>query len=169
MTQPPCLNFEMTSCPPRGRIAPRMREPDFARADGGGPSPARTIAEGLQPRKPANGAGKAVKNSASVLIRGAYVGPPCHGGVAEWSIVPDSKSGVPERVPWVRIPPPPPFSAGELRCFHPLSPTPGDLPAGAGGRTNNTTSTASSAKTGRANPAPPPNHRARGRSPVSAQ
>src|SRR6187402_3215586 len=22
--------------------------------------------------------------------------PPCHGGVAEWSIVPDSKSGVPQ-------------------------------------------------------------------------
>ena len=32
----------------------------------------------------------------------------CVGEVAEWSIVPDSKSGVPERVPGVRIPPSPP-------------------------------------------------------------
>jgi hypothetical protein len=31
------------------------------------------------------------------------------GEVAEWSIVPDSKSGVPARVPRVRIPPSPPF------------------------------------------------------------
>ena len=30
-----------------------------------------------------------------------------YGGVAEWSKAPDSKSGVLERVPWVRIPPPP--------------------------------------------------------------
>jgi hypothetical protein len=31
-----------------------------------------------------------------------------HGEVAEWSNAPDSKSGVPATVPWVRIPPSPP-------------------------------------------------------------
>src|SRR6478736_596495 len=31
------------------------------------------------------------------------------GGVAEWSNVPDSKSGVGASLPWVRIPPPPPL------------------------------------------------------------
>src|SRR3954464_15761245 len=31
-----------------------------------------------------------------------------HGEVAEWSNVPDSKSGVGESQPWVRIPPSPP-------------------------------------------------------------
>ena len=35
----------------------------------------------------------------------------CTGEVAEWSIVPDSKSGVPARVPRVRIPPSPPAFA----------------------------------------------------------
>ncbi len=36
------------------------------------------------------------------------VGVLADGEVAEWPIVPDSKSGVPVRVPWVRIPPSPP-------------------------------------------------------------
>jgi hypothetical protein len=36
------------------------------------------------------------QNSASVLRGRAYVRRPCLGGVAEWSIVPDSKSGVPQ-------------------------------------------------------------------------
>ena len=35
------------------------------------------------------------------------------GGVAEWSIAPVLKTGGPLRVPWVRIPPPPPC----LQCF----------------------------------------------------
>ena len=32
------------------------------------------------------------------------------GEVPEWSIGPVSKTGVPSRVPWVRIPPSPPLS-----------------------------------------------------------
>ena len=32
-----------------------------------------------------------------------------HGRVAEWLKAPDSKSGVVARLPWVRIPPLPPF------------------------------------------------------------
>src|SRR5438067_3354637 len=44
------------------------------------------------------------------------------GEVAEWSNVPDSKSGVRVTVPWVRIPPSPPErnkkgSPGSLFCF----------------------------------------------------
>src|SRR5580704_3605993 len=52
------------------------------------------------------------------------------GGVAEWSIAAVLKTVRPERVSWVRIPPPPPFSlhvsyqyreSGEDRPFRPIS------------------------------------------------
>ena len=39
-----------------------------------------------------------------------------HGEVAEWSNVPDSKSGVPGTVPGVRIPPSPPAFASNEVC-----------------------------------------------------
>ena len=45
---------------------------------------------------------------------------PRHGEVAEWSNVPDSKSGVRVTVPWVRIPPSPPKQTRPHRglfCF----------------------------------------------------
>ena len=44
----------------------------------------------------------------------------CAGEVAEWSNAPDSKSGVLEREPGVRIPPSPPVFRGEFRA-HPES------------------------------------------------
>ena len=40
------------------------------------------------------------------------------GEVTEWSIVPDSKSGVSETAPWVRIPPSPPVSRLDNRGQH---------------------------------------------------
>jgi hypothetical protein len=46
------------------------------------------------------------------------------GEVAEWSNVPDSKSGVGASLPWVRIPPSPPWNNWKaaarkgLRLFH---------------------------------------------------
>ena len=39
------------------------------------------------------------------------------GEVAEWSNVPDSKSGVGASLPWVRIPPSPPFFWADLSIF----------------------------------------------------
>ena len=38
-----------------------------------------------------------------------------NGEVAEWTNVPDSKSGVLATVPWVRIPPSPPLNYSNLR------------------------------------------------------
>ena len=38
------------------------------------------------------------------------------GEVAEWSNVPDSKSGVVATSPWVRIPPSPPVFLASLFC-----------------------------------------------------
>src|SRR5690606_27256322 len=52
-----------------------------------------------------------VKLSTSVFRAATYFAPFLTGEVAEWSIVPDSKSGVPARVPRVRIPPSPPAFA----------------------------------------------------------
>ena len=40
-----------------------------------------------------------------------------HGEVAEWSNVPDSKSGVAFTLPWVRIPPSPPKNSVPVGVF----------------------------------------------------
>ena len=42
------------------------------------------------------------------------------GEVAEWSNVPDSKSGVGANPPWVRIPPSPPTSGGSVGWLYPI-------------------------------------------------
>jgi hypothetical protein len=66
----------------------------------------------------------AVVNSSSVFARGCYNlasrkrPATSNGEVAEWSNVPDSKSGVRVTVPWVRIPPSPPRNKiGPLGAF----------------------------------------------------
>ena len=51
------------------------------------------------------------KSSANALLKSGYNLRLRHTGeVAEWSNVPDSKSGVVATLPWVRIPPSPPVS-----------------------------------------------------------
>src|SRR5262249_25260422 len=54
------------------------------------------------------GAGKRVRRAAHQVLRGAAPTVIIRRGGRAWSIAPDSKSGVPARVPGVRIPPSPP-------------------------------------------------------------
>ncbi len=86
-----------------------------------GPAPAAKIRPGSAVagrKEAAEEETKGAEISASVFEGTPYGPRSTHlGEVAEWSIVPDSKSGVPARVPRVRIPPSPPSFAPRTRCY----------------------------------------------------
>ena len=52
------------------------------------------------------------------MMRGPIATSGTGGEVAEWSNVPDSKSGVGLRPPWVRIPPSPPIFSNVSNPAH---------------------------------------------------
>ena len=83
--------------------------------------PAGGVRAGENPRRGANAAGFTGVGAGGYSVRPRRRPAAGSGEVAEWSNVPDSKSGVPSRVPGVRIPPsplcpsaPPPAAAAGL-------------------------------------------------------